>query len=351
MNARTIAGLVRPFTMLGPVTGVLCGSVAAAARLDVTWPVARALLAVGAAVFANAASNAWNQAFDADIDRVNKPARPIPSGTATVAGAMRLGHLCAAAGLAAGAFHAWLAGFPWFLVCVALGTFATWSYSAPPLRTKRSMLGALATIAIPRGFLVPVAAWSVVATPSTLEPFALGLVPGLFVLGAAATKDFADVEGDRAHGCRTLPVVLGGARAARIVAPFLWLPFLLYPALAAVGAIARPTAAWGVVAALLGGFGFVTARALTRDPDRPRDGAQPSRVARDVPPDARQPVRGRDRLRRELTPAPARRTPSERGATPASRSENRCSRTCPSGPPRGGRRREAARAGRRSSRP
>ncbi len=267
MDARTVSGLVRPFTMLGPVTGVLCGSVAAAARLDVSWPVSRAGVAVLAAVLANAASNAWNQAFDADIDRVNKPERPIPSGRATLAQAMNLGHACAGLGLAAGALHAWLVGYPWFLACVALGLLATWSYSAPPMRTKRSMLGALATIAIPRGFLVPVAAWSVVAAPDTLEPLLLGLVPGLFVLGAAATKDFADVAGDRAHGCRTLPVVLGPARAAKIVAPFLYAPFVLYPVLAAFGLIARPFVAWAVVAAALGGFGLVTARALTRDPD------------------------------------------------------------------------------------
>ena len=267
MNARTLAGLVRPFTMLGPVTGVLCGSIAASAALEVTWPLARVGLALAAAIFANAASNAWNQAFDADIDRVNKPARPIPSGQTTVAAAMSLGHACAMLSLGAALVHAALAESAWFAACVALGLASTWAYSAPPLRTKRSMLGALATIAIPRGFLVPVAAWSVVAAPTTLEPFALGLVPGLFVLGAAATKDFADVEGDRAHGCRTLPVVLGAARASRVVAPFLWAPFVLYPLLALAGVIARPVVAWAIVAALLGGFGLVTARALTKDPD------------------------------------------------------------------------------------
>ena len=93
--------------MLGPVTRVLCGSVAAAARLEVGWPVPRAGIAVCAAVCANAASNAWNQAFDADIDRVNKPERPIPSGRASVPQAMRLGHLFAGLGLLAGATHAW----------------------------------------------------------------------------------------------------------------------------------------------------------------------------------------------------------------------------------------------------
>jgi 4-hydroxybenzoate polyprenyltransferase len=155
-----------------------------------------------------------------------------------------------------------------FLACVAIGLVSTWIYSAPPLRTKRLPLGALLTIAVPRGFLVPVAGWSVLAAPTTGEPWALGLVPGLFVLGAAATKDFADVAGDREHGCRTLPVVLGAARAARVVAPFLVLPFLLYPALALGGALTPPLPAWLALAAVLVGLGAVAARSLLADPSR-----------------------------------------------------------------------------------
>jgi 4-hydroxybenzoate polyprenyltransferase len=254
--------------MLAPATGVLFASAAAAARLGVRDDPLRVGLAVLAAFAANAASNAWNQAYDAEIDRVNKPDRPIPSGRATVRGALALGTAAAAIALAIGGLHAAIAGEAWFVACVALGLFATWAYSAPPLRTKRSTLGALVTIAIPRGFAVPVAGWAVLEAPRTVEPFALGVVPGLFVLGAAATKDFADVEGDRAHGCRTLPVVLGPRAAARVVAPFLVLPFLLYPAFSALGWLARPTWAWAAAATLLAGGGAVTAKALLSDPAR-----------------------------------------------------------------------------------
>lgn len=268
MDVRTALGLVRPFTMLAPATGVLFASAAAAAALSVRWDPVLVSLALVSAIGANGASNAWNQAFDADIDRVNKPERPIPSGRATVRSALSLGFLCALVSLAAGAAHAATSGRPWFLACVAIGVLATWIYSAPPLRTKRSTLGALVTIAVPRGFLVPVAGWAVVASPSTAEPFALGLVPGLFVLGAAATKDFADAEGDRAHGCRTLPVVLGPRRAARLVAPFLVAPFLLYPVLAAAGLLSRPFVAWALAGGLLAAGGLWTARALVADPDR-----------------------------------------------------------------------------------
>jgi chlorophyll synthase len=266
MDAGAALGLVRPFTMLAPVTGVVFASLAAASALAVPVPVGHVLLAVLAAAGANAASNAWNQAFDAEIDRVNKPGRPIPSGRATVRGALALGWAGALVAAVAGGLHALLSGRPWFLVLVGIGVVATWVYSAPPLRTKRLFLLSNLTIAVPRGFLVPVAGWAVVADLASAEPFALGLVPGLFVLGAATTKDFADVEGDRAHGCRTLPIVLGAERAARWTAPFLSLPFLLYPALALAGLLSRPVSGFSVLGGALASLGAWTAYLLVRDP-------------------------------------------------------------------------------------
>ena len=64
----------------------------------------------------------------------------------------------------------------------------------------------------------------------------------------------------------SLPIVLGPARAARIVAPFLALPFLLYPVLSALGAIARPFGAWRGVGLALAALGGLTAKALLADP-------------------------------------------------------------------------------------
>jgi chlorophyll synthase len=106
------------------------------------------------------------------------------------------------------------------------------------------------------------------AAPTASDPLALGLVSGLYVLGAAATKDFADVEGDRRGGCRTLPVVLGAARAARVIAPFLVLPWLLLPALAALGWLHAPLARLTILALALAALGALAARALLADPER-----------------------------------------------------------------------------------
>jgi 4-hydroxybenzoate polyprenyltransferase len=104
---------------------------------------------------------------------------------------------------------------------------ATYIYSMPPLRTKKRGIWANVTIAIPRGVLLKVAGWSAVKTVVGVEPWYIGMVFGLFLLGASTTKDFADMAGDKLGGCRTLPIVYGVKRAAWMISPSFVLPFLL----------------------------------------------------------------------------------------------------------------------------
>jgi 4-hydroxybenzoate polyprenyltransferase len=263
MRARAALGLVRPFTLLAPVVGTACGAAVAASARGLPYEFARVLPALLSAMAATGASNAWNQVFDAEIDRVNKPDRPIPAGLATPRAALGFGDLLAVLSLLLGALAS-----PGFLACVGAGLVGTWIYSAPPLRTKRHALLASLTIALPRGLLVPVAGWAVLASPAAGEPWALGAILALFVLGAAGTKDFADIRGDAAHGCRTLPVLLGPERAARWIAPFLFLPFALYPAFGALGWLGAPLGRLAALGLVLAAAGWLTARALTADPER-----------------------------------------------------------------------------------
>jgi hypothetical protein len=55
-----------------------------------------------------------------------------------------------------------------------------------------------------------------------------------FLLGAASTKDFSDMEGDRAGGCRTLPIASACARRVDDRA-VVRLPWLLMPVGARLG--------------------------------------------------------------------------------------------------------------------
>jgi len=115
-----------------------------------------------------------------------------------------------------------------FFIVVAASGFI-WSYSAPPLRTKRLLGIANLTIAAPRGLLLTVSGWSSVETVMNPEPWFLGLIFALFLLGATSTKDFPDIRGDRLGGCETLPIRYGPKGAVLRIAPFFVLPFLLLP--------------------------------------------------------------------------------------------------------------------------
>jgi 4-hydroxybenzoate polyprenyltransferase len=225
--------LARPFTLLPPALGVLSGAVTAwgaghakpALTGELVLPVVWGTLM---AAVLNAANNALNQIYDLDIDRVNKPKRPLPSGALSLRQAW--GFTWATFALAW--LLAWLAAPGGRRECFWIVVFTTglcWIYSAPPLWTKRRGFWANITIAIPRGVLLKVAGWSTVKTIVGLEPWYIGSIFGLFLLGAASTKDFADIEGDRAGGCTTLPILYGVKRAAWIIAPFFVFPFMLIP--------------------------------------------------------------------------------------------------------------------------
>ena len=155
--------------------------------------------------------NALNQIYDLEIDRVNKPKRPLPD---------RPPHGERGVDIHAASRMRWRWCWPgwsrrtaamnvsgWSLIAIII----TFIYSAPPLRTKRLGIWANVTIAIPRGVLLKVAGWSSVKTMVGLEPWYIGAIFGLFLLGATTTKDFADMEGDRA---RRLPHAAAAVRRA-----------------------------------------------------------------------------------------------------------------------------------------
>ncbi len=247
----TYIDFTRPFTLLPPTLGVISGAVTAfgsawnpdPARRLTFDVVATVILGSVCAALLNAASNVINQYYDIEIDRRNKPRRHLVTGAIS----MRSGFLFSMALYAAAIVPTWLVViYPWtglrakvtaplsahecFLIYL-LGMIFTFLYSAPALgRTKRLGLWANVTIAIPRGMLLKVAGWSMVASIAHLEPWFIGFIFFLFLLGASTTKDFSDMEGDRAGGCRTLPIRYGVRRSAWMIAPFFVLPWLLLPA-------------------------------------------------------------------------------------------------------------------------
>jgi len=244
----------RPFTLLPPLLGVISGAITAWGSAanphvlageprQVTWSIVwTVVLGSLCAGLLNAASNAINQYYDIENDRINKPHRPLVTGAIS----MRAGWWYAVFLYALAVVPTWLvviypatslgekmfAGLErheCFFLYLA-GMLFTFVYSAPAFgRTKANAFMANLTIAIPRGCLLKVAGWSMVASIFRLEPWFIGGIFFLFLLGASTTKDFSDMKGDEAAGCRTLPIRYGVDKAAKMISPFFVLPWLLLP--------------------------------------------------------------------------------------------------------------------------
>lgn len=293
---RRYVEFARPFTLLPPLFGIISGAICAwgsahnpdPARTLTGSVVATVVLGSLCASFLNAASNALNQIADLEIDRINKPSRPLVTGVMSLRSGWNTTLLWYGLAIVptwlvvvypyqtfSAKLLAPLAAHECFFLYLA-GLVFTLVYSLPELgRTKRLGIWANVTIAIPRGCLLKVAGWSMVARVFSSEPWFIGAIFMIFLIGAASTKDFSDMEGDRAGGCVTLPIKYGARRSAQIMAPFFIFPWLLIP----VGARLRDPFAPGLtiltgnatVLSILGVglalWGAYTSWLLLRNPD------------------------------------------------------------------------------------
>jgi chlorophyll synthase len=210
----------------------LCGAVSSGAELgtQVGALVAGIVLTGPLVCGASQIVNDWH---DRDVDRLNEPRRPLPSGRVSVAGALRFAWLWSLLALGVGAWFGWR-GF----LATALALLASWAYSAPPLRLKRN--GWWGNLAV--GVSYEGLAWLtgiLVMQPDALSASHL-LAAACYSIGAhgiMTLNDFKSVRGDQAMGIRTLPVQLGAQRAGLVACVLMILPQLVVvAALSGVGA-------------------------------------------------------------------------------------------------------------------
>jgi 4-hydroxybenzoate polyprenyltransferase len=224
------------------------------------------ILGIVMAAVLNAASNAINQIYDLDIDRVNKPKRPLPSGRLSIREAWIFTWITYAIALVLAWFVAPGGRHECFWI-VVVATIITFLYSVPPFRTKRLGIWANVTIAIPRGVLLKVAGWTSVKTMFGAEPWYIGAIFGLFLLGASTTKDFADMEGDARGGCRTLPIIYGVRRAAWMISPSFVVPFVMIAIGAWTGILTGNFLLLQVLSAVMTAYGLYVCYLMLRRPE------------------------------------------------------------------------------------
>jgi 4-hydroxybenzoate polyprenyltransferase len=269
-RARDWIELSRPFTLVAPALGFASGAVTAAGAAPpepLSWELfVYPIVGLTMAAVLNGASNALNQIYDLEIDRINKPKRPLPSGRISIGGAWTFTAIAYAVALALAWFVAPGGRHECFWI-VVVATVITFLYSVPPFRTKRLGIWANVTIAIPRGVLLKVAGWSSVKTIIGVEPWFIGAIFGLFLLGASTTKDFADMAGDARGGCRTLPIIYGVRRAAWMISPSFVVPFLMISAGAFAGILTGNFVLLQALSLLMTAYGIYVCYLMLRRPE------------------------------------------------------------------------------------
>jgi len=225
---RAYLDLFRGFTLLAPFIVSMSIMVASLIYSGKTIPgdwwitVGQASLTI---VIVNAASNSLNQATDVKGDKISKPYRPIPLGIVKPDEAQSLAYILYLIALLRSATIT-----PWFGFFIFLIMVFTVTYSLPP-RMKQYLFINQIWIAIPRGFLGILAAWSVFGNPFEPTPLIIGAIATTYLTGGMATKDIVDSVADKQTGIRTLINTYGNRKTAWICFPFMLFPFLFIPML------------------------------------------------------------------------------------------------------------------------
>uniref|UniRef100_A0A0E0L1D2 Chlorophyll synthase, chloroplastic n=1 Tax=Oryza punctata TaxID=4537 RepID=A0A0E0L1D2_ORYPU len=203
--------LTKPVTWPPLVWGVLCG---AAASGNFHWTVEDVAKSIVCMIMSGPCLTGYTQTindwYDRDIDAINEPYRPIPSGAISENEVITQIWVLLLAGLGLGALLDVWAGhdFPIIFYLAVGGSLLSYIYSAPPLKLKQN--GWIGNFALGASY-IGLPWWAGQALFGTLTPDIVVLTSlySIAGLGIAIVNDFKSVEGDRALGLQSLPVAFG----------------------------------------------------------------------------------------------------------------------------------------------
>ncbi|HKW15492.1 MAG TPA: geranylgeranylglycerol-phosphate geranylgeranyltransferase [Candidatus Krumholzibacteria bacterium] len=214
MRAPAHLSILRPHNMLASALAVVAGNVIAHGNGGTVLIVTAVLAAL-----VTGAGNILNDCFDLEVDRINKPGRPLPSGRITPRAAVAWYLVISVAVTTAAAMLVPRDVGALIIVWqVALACYARWCKRW--LIVGNVLVAAISSSAFLAGALV------------ALDPGA-ALIPGLiafsFVMCREIVKGAEDVEGDRKGNVHTLAVVMGAPRAGTVAAVLMLLLAALMP--------------------------------------------------------------------------------------------------------------------------
>ncbi|HEY9763247.1 MAG TPA: chlorophyll synthase ChlG [Trichocoleus sp.] len=210
--------LMKPITWIPLIWGVVCG---AASSGNYRWTLENVLISAACMLLSGPLLTGYTQTlndfYDREIDAINEPYRPIPSGAISIPQVISQIWVLLLAGIAvAYSLDRWAGhDFPTITALSIGGSFLSYIYSAPPLKLKQN--GWLGNYALGASYIA-LPWWAGHALFGDLNGtvMLLTLIYSMAGLGIAVVNDFKSVEGDRQLGLKSLPVMFGITTAAWI---------------------------------------------------------------------------------------------------------------------------------------
>lgn len=199
-TAKGLYKLSRPISTLTGILAVILGGYVAGTG---AWD--KIALAALVTLLVAASSNAFNDYRDIEIDRINQPQRPLPSGMVSLRAALIFSIATALLSIVIAAFIN-----PVALAIAVASNLLLYVYT---IRLKSTVLLGNATVALISA-MSPV--FGGVAAGNVRPSLWLGAIVFVGILGREVLKTLADYEGDLAHDVRTISTVWG-RRVARVV--------------------------------------------------------------------------------------------------------------------------------------
>ncbi len=198
--------LADPVTWISATLLTVCGAIASGA-CDFTNPRDLGLVALGALMtgpFCTGFSQSINDYYDRELDAINDPVRPIPSGRLSLREARINWIVLALATVGVSLIF----GNVWIVLLAIFGVLLSAAYSVPPFQLKaRFWLGPPAV-----GIGYVTMSWiagHLIFAQLTWESVVAALINAGLAIGLLFLNDIKSVEGDRQHGLQSMTVALG----------------------------------------------------------------------------------------------------------------------------------------------
>jgi geranylgeranylglycerol-phosphate geranylgeranyltransferase len=203
--------LIRLWNVLLSGAAAVVGAYLTSGRIDMSaW-----LLISLAPMLITAAGNIQNDLDDLEIDRLNRPDRPLVTNAIRPAHAKSIMVLFYFAGLVTAGILGWIPLIIATMVVVLLNLYnASWSRLPGIGNLAVSLMGALPVIY--GGVSIEAASPTRFMVEPLLVPFSAAVIAFWLHLSRELLKDTVDIDGDRASGRRTLPILYGCVAAMRI---------------------------------------------------------------------------------------------------------------------------------------